>query len=187
MRAQKRTEVFCTLWDFGGSAPSNAWKPTPTPPPPNLVRWQTSSITAVACGGGEVEGEWHEPHWDTSCSLYVASKSNCDGAARHASLNCLVSAATASVYMYIHRHTRGVLSTRVKKTGRVLCIHLNIQFWKNRLPAGVHNLILFSFSAECRNIKHIIPAFDHVTHRWYHTQCNRYILLQCVQQWAGVD
>lgn len=46
--------------------------------------------------------------------------------------------------MYIHTDTHGVFWVCVwKKTGRVLCIHLNIQFYKNSLTVGVSSLILF--------------------------------------------
>lgn len=43
-------------------------------------------------------------------------------------------------------------------------LHLNIQFWKSRLAAGVHHS--FSLAAEGRkNIKRIISAFDHAARR----------------------
>lgn len=30
----------------------------------------------------------------------------------------------------------------------MLCVHLNIQFYKNNLAAGVHDIIIFPFSEE---------------------------------------
>lgn len=114
------------------------------PPPWHLARWQTNITAAVAGGGGERGGRC-EAHWDTSSRSLWPQKET-DGAARQTPLITLLCffCGGECLHVHTHRHTRGVLSMcGGKKTGRVLCIHLNIQFYKNSLTVGVSSLILF--------------------------------------------
>lgn len=158
------------------------------PPPWHLARWQTNMTAAAAGGGEEEEGGRREAHWDTSShSLYVASKRNCNGAARHTVLitlfllrrrvfTCTYTQTHAGCFEYVCGKDR----ESTVYTPEYTVLEKQAHSWSPQSYS-------FSFLAECRNIKHIIPAFDHVTHWWYLTQCNRYILLQRVKHWAAVD
>lgn len=114
-----------------------------------------------------VDGRGRKAVVHTGTTPCACLKRNCKGAARDG-LNypcCVLCSGGNGLHVRALGCTSHVLSlcVCVKKTGRVLCTHLNIQFYKNNLPAGVHNLILF-LSLRRAETSNIIPAFDHVAH-----------------------
>lgn len=155
------------------------------PPPWHLARWQTN-ITAAMAGGGERGGRC-EAHWDTSSRSLWPQKET-DGAARQTPLITLLCffCGGECLHVHTHRHTRGVLSMCGEKDRESIVYTPEYTVLQKQPHSWSLQSYSFSFSVECSNIKHIIPAFDHVTHWWYRNQCNRYILLQHVKQWATV-
>lgn len=135
----KRTEVLCTPLDVPGRAPSSEERPRP------VGIWRGDGQTWRRGGGGKREG-----------SVRRAQTPRLAQREPLAERRALITPLLLQRRLF-PRHTcsmmRGVFSTRVRKTG--YCVFTWIYNFRNKnmFPAGVHNLIPFSFSVGF-DIKH---------------------------------
>lgn len=113
------------------------------PPPWHLARRQTNITAAVASAGGEDEGGRREAHWDTSLTLYVASKRNCDGEARHTVLITLF-LLWRRVFTCTYTDTHGVFWVCVWKRQREYCVYTWIYSFR-KTGSQLESTILFFF------------------------------------------
>lgn len=164
LHTQNITEVFCMLWDFRGPVPSGVWKPHP----PGI--WQGDRQTKqrrLQHRRGEEVGGWEA--WGGGVShTRTPPLAPCDlkkklwwSSERHRLNYLALFLLRRRVFTCTYTESRALFFERVcaQNRQRVLCIHLNIQFYKKQLHSW--SLQSDSFVSLWRaETSNTTPAFD---------------------------